>query len=332
MTEGSRQSSAVAAARKWIFGAGVLYVASAVVQHAMSEYATALHLQVIWGTAVGLFAVHTALWMWARTEPYAAAIVGLILFATLQAASAVIDPGLLFAGLAFDIVIVVVLIRAIAAGRRAESMHSANRAGAPDGGGLLTSLGVYLACLTTAVILAFTTDGPIGPVRPFYAVLAAVAAAACGVWRQANLPALRAPRLSARALGTTAAGAVALVAIVAVVQYLLPDLWGSEARPYKLADRSLSYAFVDIAILPGIVEELVFRGVVLSALLGMFRPRTAIVVSALMFASIHVSPVALIHLTVLGAILGKLRVDTGSVWPCVIAHIGWNAAVLLKDW
>lgn len=88
-------------------------------------------------------------------------------------------------------------------------------------------------------------------------------------------------------------------------------------------------------------EELIFRGVVQTTLLGVFgvgRRWLIVGVSALIFATIHVGAAtfdpegaggvpwhALPGLAVLGVMLGWLYEKTGSLWPAVIVHAGFNA-------
>jgi hypothetical protein len=61
-------------------------------------------------------ALFLGLFFWARKSPLPAAIVGLVIFLTLQLYMATLDPILLTRGIIFKIVIIVVLIQAIQAG------------------------------------------------------------------------------------------------------------------------------------------------------------------------------------------------------------------------
>ena len=87
-----------------------------------------------------------------------------------------------------------------------------------------------------------------------------------------------------------------------------------------------------IALLAPIGEELVFRGYlqrVLGARLGAGR---AVVITAALFAAIHLNPASLLALFGLGVIFALLRVWTGSIWPAVIAHAiqnGTSSALVL---
>ena len=45
------------------------------------------------------------------------------------------------------------------------------------------------------------------------------------------------------------------------------------------------------------------------------------IVSAMLFAIIHLTPLSFLHLTGLGILLGAARLRTGSIWPCVLIHL-----------
>jgi len=77
-----------------------------------------------------------------------------------------------------------------------------------------------------------------------------------------------------------------------------------------------------LGLLPGIVEETLFRGALL--------PRLGIVVSAVLFAALHTQyaiTFATLEVFVLGIGLGLLRVRSGSTLPCMVTHAGYNIAV-----
>ena len=62
----------------------------------------------------------------------------------------------------------------------------------------------------------------------------------------------------------------------------------------------------------------------------------AIVLSALLFACVHLPDLsflwyALPNLALLGLILGWLRVQSGSIWPAVVAH-GMNNLLAVVSW
>ena len=84
-----------------------------------------------------------------------------------------------------------------------------------------------------------------------------------------------------------------------------------------------------IAVLPGLCEELVIRGVLLPALLARLAPSLAVGASAFFFAVMHADPYRFLFTFTIGALLGALRVRTGSLWPPVIAHVTLNTLTFL---
>jgi membrane protease YdiL (CAAX protease family) len=77
-----------------------------------------------------------------------------------------------------------------------------------------------------------------------------------------------------------------------------------------------------LGVIPGIVEETLFRGALV--------PRLGIVVTAGLFAAVHTQyaiTFATLEVFVLGIGLGWLRVRSGSTLPCMVTHAGYNIAV-----
>lgn len=88
------------------------------------------------------------------------------------------------------------------------------------------------------------------------------------------------------------------------------------------------YTFTS-AITPAIVEEIVFRGMILNGLRTKFNDISAIFLSALMFALMHGNLQQLVYPFVLGLILGWLKLRTGSIIPCMIVHFTSNFLTIL---
>lgn len=85
-----------------------------------------------------------------------------------------------------------------------------------------------------------------------------------------------------------------------------------------------------------LVEELLFRGLLLSALLGHMRAGWAVGLSSLLFAFVHLPDLgylwyAVPNLALLAAVLAWLRLRSGSLWPAVLAH-GVNNVLAVVAW
>jgi membrane protease YdiL (CAAX protease family) len=114
-----------------------------------------------------------------------------------------------------------------------------------------------------------------------------------------------------------------------------PEKWLLEFTKFfqaQLDAMGLPVVLLLIAILPGICEEFIFRGLILSGLRKDMSDRKAIMLQAFLFGIIHFSPYRLIPTAVLGGVLGWVRVRTGSIFPCMILHAVNNAlAMTLLD-
>ena len=83
------------------------------------------------------------------------------------------------------------------------------------------------------------------------------------------------------------------------------------------------------AVLAGLVEEALFRGVILTGLRKHLSPAAAVLICALLFAVLHLSPWRFLPQLALGCLLGWLTLRTGSCWPAAVAHAAHNGGVLL---
>lgn len=97
---------------------------------------------------------------------------------------------------------------------------------------------------------------------------------------------------------------------------------------HLLHDSPLGAAFVAVALLPAIAEELIFRGVLARALARRFGPALAIVVSAAVFGLYHLDLPQLVSTFVLGLALGFIAVRADSALPTMVAHATNNLVVL----
>ena len=110
------------------------------------------------------------------------------------------------------------------------------------------------------------------------------------------------------------------------VGYFFPITEGRQALLKQLTDQipNVGVGVLVLAAMPAITEEFAFRGYIQSGLLRTYRPTTAILLSAFLFAFLH----ALISLfqqffpaALLGLILGAICYRTGSLWPGVVLHL-----------
>ncbi len=81
----------------------------------------------------------------------------------------------------------------------------------------------------------------------------------------------------------------------------------------------LILSFISTAIIPAFVEELLFRGLILSQLRP-YSQGSAVVISALLFGLMHQSPFQFLYATAMGIVLGIMYIKTNSIWLCVMLH------------
>ena len=86
--------------------------------------------------------------------------------------------------------------------------------------------------------------------------------------------------------------------------------------------------FLGLALLPALCEELAFRGFILQGLLRGFRPWSAILLSAFLFAVYQMNVFQFVPHFVFGVILGLLVVRAGSVLPAMVFHLVYNTLLL----
>ncbi|HEX9242943.1 MAG TPA: type II CAAX endopeptidase family protein [Anaeromyxobacter sp.] len=131
------------------------------------------------------------------------------------------------------------------------------------------------------------------------------------------------------------AGYVTGGAVMAIAQRLLPRAWVETFDVARLFEAPTweRWSLAALAALAApVCEELTFRGYVQTTLSLRRRPAIAIAVGAILFATIHLDPVRLPALLVLGTTFGWLTWRAGSIWPSVAAHAtnnGIAAALLL---
>ncbi|MBQ8370465.1 MAG: CPBP family intramembrane metalloprotease [Clostridia bacterium] len=81
---------------------------------------------------------------------------------------------------------------------------------------------------------------------------------------------------------------------------------------------------LSVAVIAGITEELIFRGLVISRLRRGMGMTAAVVISSVIFGAAHGSLIAVAYATLLGLLLGGLYARYNSVVPGIIFHVFFN--------
>lgn len=143
---------------------------------------------------------------------------------------------------------------------------------------------------------------------------------------------------SSASIGQAALYGLALLPALGLLNLAIQLVFGAGEHPQaglmfdRMTGGQLAFAAVFSVLLVPFVEELLFRGVLLSALLERgpadpeVRRRRAVIVSSVVFGLFHVDPHIIPATAVLGAVAAILRLRSGSLWPAVTLH-GLNNAV-----
>lgn len=108
-------------------------------------------------------------------------------------------------------------------------------------------------------------------------------------------------------------------------------------------DKSIGSLLINlliIAVIPGIVEELFFRGCLQRSLnLASKNVHVAIWITAIIFSLLHFQLAGLFPRIILGAVLGYIYAWTRNIWVPIIVHIIHNATIVFvtqmlsdEDW
>ena len=105
---------------------------------------------------------------------------------------------------------------------------------------------------------------------------------------------------------------------------------GNEAISSQLLNNGFILNTIFAAILPALVEEFIFRGMLLNTYVQTSRLRASILLSALVFALYHFNLIQGLYAFVLGIIIGLIFVLTDSVLPCMLFHFTFNGISVVK--
>lgn len=97
--------------------------------------------------------------------------------------------------------------------------------------------------------------------------------------------------------------------------------FSGEIPGYSMDDSPLVQALfvLSVAVVPPLVEELLFRGAILQAF-RRFGDRFAVLASAFLFAFFHGNAAQIVFAFLCGLVLGLLMVKTNSIWVPVAVH------------
>jgi membrane protease YdiL (CAAX protease family) len=95
----------------------------------------------------------------------------------------------------------------------------------------------------------------------------------------------------------------------------------------SLNDLLLNLFFV--AVLAGVGEELLFRGLIQRILVRKYGRWTGIVIAAILFSAMHMQFYGFFPRFLLGVVLGILFAYSGSLWVAILAHFFYDAMLIM---
>ena len=95
------------------------------------------------------------------------------------------------------------------------------------------------------------------------------------------------------------------------------------------SDLGLWGGIMRVVVIAPIVEELIFRGLIMTGFMRNYRVWVAIFYSTLMFALFHLNPWQFPATFMLGLALGWVRFRTGSILACIAGHAIHNGLVFI---
>ncbi|MBU3161496.1 CPBP family intramembrane metalloprotease [Clostridium frigoris] len=77
---------------------------------------------------------------------------------------------------------------------------------------------------------------------------------------------------------------------------------------------------LSIAVIAPIYEEVIFRGILLKGMANKMDPNLALIISAFIFALVHMNIPQGINAFLLGLIIGAIYLSSNSIYLCIFAH------------
>ena len=96
------------------------------------------------------------------------------------------------------------------------------------------------------------------------------------------------------------------------------------------ADLGIGWTILGLAVLPGICEELAFRGFILQGFASSGRKWLAIAASSFLFGAMHILPHQSFNAMILGVPLALLVLHERSLLPAMAFHVVYNGLEIVR--
>ena len=115
----------------------------------------------------------------------------------------------------------------------------------------------------------------------------------------------------------------------------LVEWFGAEPRsiiePFRAGEWGFWVAVLAACVMPAIWEEIAFRGLLQGQLSKAVGHREALILTAVLFAVIHVSVLSGFYLLLVGVLLGFLRRRSNSLVPGMVVHFVHNLTIVVVE-
>ena len=135
-------------------------------------------------------------------------------------------------------------------------------------------------------------------------------------------------------LGVVLVAAVGSLVISISVRELNVTFFHTEVsyfKAFRLYTFPTLVMIYSIAVMPAIFEELAFRGVMYNYCANFLDERLVVVVTAFLFAIMHLSLISLAWLIPFGFFIGSLRRKYDTIWYGVVFHFVFNLTACIFD-
>ena len=198
---------------------------------------------------------------------------------------------------------------------------------------IATGLGVAIVLLALVGTYAFSSDPALGLLLLLVSEVGVAGVAGYWLWRDLAASRVRRPGVMSvgAALGVGFSCVVTLVGLT-TLSPVSSDLYGLEGGSFSAWQ--WTYWAIYLVVLAPLGEEVLFRGLLFSALLRWCRPLTAAVLVTAAFAALHPGEVP--HVVVVGAVLMACALRWGVVESTIVHAVvnggGFGFAWLAHVW
>ena len=191
-------------------------------------------------------------------------------------------------------------------------------------------IGSLAELIGISIAAEYTVTGILYPIIAFLLIKLL-----CGKFLKMSLGDCKMPKFTLRPIWVAAA--IIMPCLVSLVLCLTPGHWQNNMMSRTEISQIVTGAVFVVGIGSGLVEEMLFRGVIMSVMEKRWNKYVAIFVPSVLFGLIHIigrrlDLLSIIQLIIAGSIVGILfslvTYASGNVWNSAIIHGVWNTIMI----